>query len=404
MPKEKIAVVGASIAGCAAAIVLQRVGYDIHVFERSKITLEARGAGIVLPLDLLTKLQTSDFLDKDLPNCRDVERYLIAYNKQDNKEKILTQTPIAKAVSVHWAALYNSLLKRVVPSKIHWGKEITAVNVSDKKITLKINEQNSDRFDFVFFADGYNSIGRKFLFPSLAPEFSHYIAWRGTLKCTEPEIFKQAQHRVLYYGYEKGHCLMYVIPDANAKKTETANVINWLVYENIEANHELFAKDKNAGNVNIPANQMPPKYIEYLHKLVAAFLPDLPRTVIKQTQAPFIQAINDIKSPRFIKDHIALLGDAAAVLRPHSTSGAGKAFEDVLTLSELLAKNPDLGNVLEQWEKIRLPVIENLFELSRSLGRLLVTHVPVWYDMNTQQMESLWSEAVSNYNWYIEKK
>ena len=45
-----IAIVGGSIGGLTAALVLRDIGCDVTVYERASATLEARGAGIaVLP-------------------------------------------------------------------------------------------------------------------------------------------------------------------------------------------------------------------------------------------------------------------------------------------------------------------------------------------------------------------
>ena len=44
----KVAVVGGSVGGLTAALVLADLGCDVDVYERSTAELEARGAGIVL--------------------------------------------------------------------------------------------------------------------------------------------------------------------------------------------------------------------------------------------------------------------------------------------------------------------------------------------------------------------
>ena len=46
---SKVGIVGGSIAGCATAIALGRLGCDVHIFERSSGALRDRGSGILLP-------------------------------------------------------------------------------------------------------------------------------------------------------------------------------------------------------------------------------------------------------------------------------------------------------------------------------------------------------------------
>ena len=58
MGGEKVGIVGASIAGCAASCVLQRCGYRVEVFEkRGPEEMHGLGAGLVLPEDLILKLK-----------------------------------------------------------------------------------------------------------------------------------------------------------------------------------------------------------------------------------------------------------------------------------------------------------------------------------------------------------
>src|SRR5262245_62468142 len=62
----RVAIVGGSLAGCAAAIALRRAGCQVVVFERSTGALEDRGAGIGMPLALLRTLVERDFIDADM--------------------------------------------------------------------------------------------------------------------------------------------------------------------------------------------------------------------------------------------------------------------------------------------------------------------------------------------------
>src|SRR5580698_1923408 len=45
----KVGIIGGSIAGCATAALLHRVGHDVVIFERSESDLVSRGAGIAAP-------------------------------------------------------------------------------------------------------------------------------------------------------------------------------------------------------------------------------------------------------------------------------------------------------------------------------------------------------------------
>jgi 2-polyprenyl-6-methoxyphenol hydroxylase-like FAD-dependent oxidoreductase len=59
---------------------------------------------------------------------------------------------------------------------------------------------------------------------------------------------------------------------------------------------------------------------------------------VSAERSPFIQAIFDYAAPIMSTKRIALLGDAAFVVRPHTGMGVSKAAGDALALSYAVAK------------------------------------------------------------------
>src|SRR5215471_20810572 len=68
-----VAIVGGSIAGCAAAIALRRSGCEVTVYERSPANLRDRGYGIGIPLVVRDELAEAGYLDPAMPvhRCED---------------------------------------------------------------------------------------------------------------------------------------------------------------------------------------------------------------------------------------------------------------------------------------------------------------------------------------------
>ncbi len=104
MSKLQIGIAGGSIAGCSAAVELSRRGHSVQIFERSAGELVGRGAGIGTPTSLFDKLVDRDLVDEDMP------RFHAAYHPLVSKSDGTTRV-----------------------------------------------------FDLVLFADGYQSLGRRYL-------------------------------------------------------------------------------------------------------------------------------------------------------------------------------------------------------------------------------------------------
>ncbi len=403
MQKPKIAVVGASIAGCATAIILNRANHDVTIFEqRAKHAMHDRGAGITLPRDLINKLIEQDIFDKDFSSIGLNEKLCYSYDKEGDCERLITSTPIL-AASVHWGNIYTNLVKRLFDEKIHYNAKVTAItNSNDNKILLTINQQEECEFDMVIFADGYASIGRNFLFPAVKPKFAKYIAWRGTLNRIDAKTTEQIYNKLAYYGYKNGHLLIYPIPGGRSANQIEEYTINWVLYETMNNEHPMFLDNKE--RENIAPKRMTQAYIAYLHKLAENNFPPFAREIIATTAAPYTQAIYDALVPAYFVDNIALVGDASILLRPHVGSGAAKALDDALNLQMVLAKETDVFIAMDRWAQDRYQSGVKLFKLGCALGEFLVTRIPAWEELDRQTFDDLWNAVISGHNWYIAKK
>jgi 2-polyprenyl-6-methoxyphenol hydroxylase-like FAD-dependent oxidoreductase len=86
-----------------------------------------------------------------------------------------------------------------------------------------------------------------------------------------------------------------------------------------------------------------------------------------QEQWPFIQAIFDYEAPSMHRLGIALLGDAAVVVRPHTAMGVSKAAGDALALRDALWKEHSLESALHRYGETRLAVGRQLRSTDGSL-------------------------------------
>jgi 2-polyprenyl-6-methoxyphenol hydroxylase-like FAD-dependent oxidoreductase len=93
MGRRRVAVVGGSIAGCAAAAELARAGCEASIFERSASALDDRGAGIFAPPSHLHLLRSRNLVDGDMPTVdrSRAERVFTVHNPAGDGRVLATQ-------------------------------------------------------------------------------------------------------------------------------------------------------------------------------------------------------------------------------------------------------------------------------------------------------------------------
>ncbi|KPK05173.1 MAG: hypothetical protein AMJ56_16310 [Anaerolineae bacterium SG8_19] len=105
----KVGIVGGSIAGCSAAILMSRAGHDVTVFERSRGVLQGRGGGIATPTVTFKSLIEEDIIDDDFPHTMATEMPFNGRTSPDDRlGHVAWSLPIDLAC-FHWGLLWNPL-------------------------------------------------------------------------------------------------------------------------------------------------------------------------------------------------------------------------------------------------------------------------------------------------------
>ena len=302
------------------------------------------------------------------------------------------------AVAVKWLNRHRSFAKHLENVDCYYQSEVIVVNNQDEYVELTLNNNEQLQFDYVIFADGYNSIGRKTLYPNLVPHFVNYIAWRGLVRLDSKKLldilpgFQRESYNVLY---QHGHFLLYPIQDIKNGDL----LINWIIYETIDSQHKLFGQNQTKATQNIICGKMNNIYREYLYEL-SKHLPLFVQKIVMATAEPFTQAIYDLFVPSHVVKRSCLIGDAATVVRPHVAAGATKAIFDVINLTKHLKNNINLTNAFADWNNEQIQSDKMLFELSSDLGKLLVTEIPDLITTNKNEILELWQTIADRHHWY----
>ncbi|WP_044871661.1 hypothetical protein [Pseudomonas sp. LFM046] len=87
------------------------------------------------------------------------------------------------------------------------------------------------------------------------------------------------------------------------------------------------------------------------------------------------QAIRDLAMARMVDRRVLLLGDAAAIPRPHTAASTSKAASNALTLVRALERFPnDPDKALARWEAPQVALGRSLYDHGREIGDHLLFH------------------------------
>lgn len=376
-----IGIVGASVGGNTLARLLgANSRFKIKLYERAEEELSGKGAGLMLPLPLIKKIEA--LTHQALPHFEAKERKFYLKNNDTNKPKEFWSQNVA-AGAVHWQELYEQL-SQGVPCLFNKNVERIEHTASESP-QLIFQDGSKGEHDIIFCADGYNSGGRKMLFPECDSEYAGYIAWRGILPMTDAANFTPGM-----FFYEKGHGLCYAVPGANGPE------LNWVIYETFTPERLQRLRQHSP-----PSKPLSPAERSYLTAFASKNLPDIFSKYVSETTAPFYQIIYDAVTPALFKNNVALIGDASKTLRPHLGSGASEAIRQAFAIADYLEKFPDPREGLEAWSASEIMYNEKMIGLSRILGKALVTEPPAWSRMTPDLMDKWWTTTMSGQPWYF---
>jgi 2-polyprenyl-6-methoxyphenol hydroxylase-like FAD-dependent oxidoreductase len=174
---SRVGIVGGSIAGCAVAIALDRLGCDVDVFERSSGVLRDRGSGIAIPLPLRDELIAGPYLPSDYAHCVVERHWWILDDGSAQGRRLWEQTGVG--VHNNWGLLWRSLRAGVADAHYHDGVSVRGFEDDGGGVVARFADGSSERFDVLIGADGYRSFIRGQLQPDSRCEYAGYVLWRG---------------------------------------------------------------------------------------------------------------------------------------------------------------------------------------------------------------------------------
>jgi 2,6-dihydroxypyridine 3-monooxygenase len=361
-------VVGGSLGGLTAALVLRDLGCEIDVFERSTAELESRGAGIVVLDETVRYFRQRTDLELDqFTTVTGFLRYL------DRDGAVVFEESRRYRYSA-WHSIYRALLGCFGRRRYHLGKEMAGFQRQGEQVQVRFADGSSAAYELVVCADGIASNARAVLQPQARPAYAGYVAWRGTVD--EGRLSRAVRDlladSICYQVAPDSHILLYPIPALDGSVVPGRRLANFVWYRNY-AGDELddLMTDRNGvrRDLTLPPGAAREAHLREVRAVAAAQLAPQFAEVVQRTKLPFVQVIFDIEVDQMAFGRVCLIGDAAFALRPHAAAGTAKAAADAWALAEALAATRgDIRVALPRWERQQLAVGRAVLERTRRNG------------------------------------
>jgi 2,6-dihydroxypyridine 3-monooxygenase len=363
-----VAVVGGSLGGLTAALLLRDIGCDVTVFERSRATLQARGAGIaVLPETVRYPVERLGLPVEQITSSTEWIRFLDRDGSVGHEQRHRYRFS-------SWNTIYGTLLDAFGTEHYRLSRDMTSFADEEDGVSVRFADGDEVHADLLVCADGIGSHARSTLLPDVAPRYAGYVAWRGTVPERELDgaTFAALHDALTYQVLPGSHILAYPIPGPDGAIDVGDRLINMVWYRNVaEPDLAAFLTDRDGQprSVSLPPGSVRDELVDELRSSADALLAPPIAEVAARIREPFVQAVFDIEVPRMVFGRVCLLGDAAFAVRPHAAAGTAKAAEDGWVLAaELEAAGGDVIKALTAWEESQLALGSRLLERNREIG------------------------------------
>ncbi len=263
---------------------------------------------------------------------------------------------------------------RIPSATYHLGKDLAGVEQTAGGVTARFADGTVETADLLVGADGFRSAVRALLLPDVLPQYAGYIAWRGMAPET---LFREPadQHRfdLFTFTLPPGEQMLgYPVAGVNNDMRRGHRSYNFVWYlpadEARDVPRLLTDRNGHTHTLSIPPPLIAPDVVSEMRAHASKVLSPWFQRVVNIIEQPFLQPIYDLTSPRMAFGRIALVGDAAFVIRPHVGAGVVKAAEDAAALARVLGMGGDIAARLEAYSTERSIVGNRIVEQARRLG------------------------------------
>ncbi|CAJ0683535.1 flavin-dependent oxidoreductase [Ralstonia mannitolilytica] len=351
----KIAIIGAGIGGLTLALMAQRQGFEVEVWEAVQ-TLRPLGVGInLLPH---AARQLCELGLEDTLGALAIRTSALAYYNRFGQP--IWHEPRGLAAGYDWPqfsihrgefqmALADAVMERLGRDAVHLGHSFEAVRSTGEgggPVRFTLRDRANDAVvessaDVLIGADGIHSAVRRHFYPTGdTPRFAGRMLWRAV---TEGQPYLDGR-TMFMAGHQDQKFVAY--PISEPLRQQGRSRINWIAELRVPDE----APPRSDWNREVDRAIFRSAFADWKWDWI-----DIP-ALIDGAQAVYeFPLVDKDPLPRWTFGRVTLLGDAAHPMYPIGSNGSAQAILDARALIDCLLSARDTGIALREYEADRLP-------------------------------------------------
>lgn len=342
----KVLIQGSGIGGCATAIGLSKLGYDVTVVEKRK-ELFTDGAGILLYSNALKFLDKLGVLGYVLTQGERMPGDTEFYDINSNFIGTVNYKPIEPKYDAYvginrtklLTILYNEAVAHDVKFIFDNSIQLESLTGSTDDV-IRLTNGFESKFDLIVACDGTNSPIRRKLIKDSESTYTGYGLWHS-LHNRRPEITEKVT--VIGAG-----CRMGIIPLSKEHMYIWASMIE---------PEKIYIDKKDQ-----------PRIMREKFSCFTGLMGDIINELNDDSYVHFT-AVEEVhlEKPWYV-GNVVFLGDSAHASLPFMAQGGAQALHDCVSLCQIISKQQPLNVSLDEYSEFRYDVAKTVQRLSNLIG------------------------------------
>ena len=357
MTALRIGLVGAGSSGLLLALLLQRQGHQIALFEQAP-QLRPEGCGILLVGSGVAAIAAADIdglLEEILSAGLPVSRFVVRNLRGDliNSSEAEQEPGALPSLLIPRRAILTAMASRLQPGVFQPSHRLRSWQQTAHAVEAHFEDGSHWCGDLLIGADGIHSRVGQTMTPTRQLHYLGDRVWRGVVRdgqfCRDGEFFVYARGRGVYANvFDLGH------------SADGVPLTHWGLFQ-----EEVLPASRSEQR-RLLAEPAPEAALAKLPADLAALIRATPA---EQQVANWSFDIEPM--PALAVGRVALVGDAGHAMSSSQARGMTAGLEDAVSLAkqlEPLQNSAAVAAALERYNAERLPVVHRYQERSRAVS------------------------------------